>query len=48
MEWYVISVRAGREEDVQNRLNTHFIESFYSLVPKKRLIERNTRKLIIS
>lgn len=40
MEWYVISVKTGREEDVQNRLNARFNESFFSLVPKKHLIEK--------
>ena len=38
MEWYVIYVRANMEEEVQNLLNNRFKESFFSLIPKRRLI----------
>jgi len=44
MEWYVISVKTGKEEDVQNRLNARFSESLFSLVPKRSLIEKRQGK----
>ncbi len=45
MEWYVVYVKANMEEEVQNLLNNRFKESFYSLIPKRRLIVKRQGKL---